>query len=123
MHSIGRIAAGAALALLFAAPAAAEKPYTFAGTPGKLPKTVVPSAYDIHLTTDVAKRAFSGTETVRVSVRKPTATVVVNTLDMRVSKASADGVAASKIATDNAAQTTTRTVQSIRFIASLNSAI
>lgn len=107
--SLARLAAGAALAAVLVAPASAEKPFSFDATPGKLPKTVVPSAYDIHLVTDVPKHAFSGMETVRVNVRKATARVAVNTLDLRVSAASADGIAASAIATDNAAQTTTLT--------------
>jgi len=105
--SPARLAAGAALAVIFAAPAFAEKPFSFDGTPGKLPKTVVPTAYDIHLVTDVAKHAFSGRETVRVTVRKATARVTLNTLDMIVSAASADGNSATKIATDNKEQVTT----------------
>jgi len=105
----GRFFAGAALAMMLVAPAAAEKPFSFDGTPGKLPKTVVPTAYEIHLVTDVAKHAFSGSETVRVNVRKSTKRVLVNTLDMTVSSASADGVAAAKIATDNKEQVTTLT--------------
>jgi len=102
-----RLAAGAVLAVMLAAPAVAEKPFSFDRTPGKLPKTVVPTAYDIHLVTDIAKHAFSGSETVRVIVRKATARVALNTLDMIVSSASADGHSATKITTDNKAQVTT----------------
>jgi aminopeptidase N len=105
--SPARLAAGAALAVMLAAPAFAEKPFSFDGTPGKLPKTVVPTAYDIHLVTDIAKHAFSGSETVRVTVRKATARVALNTLDMIVSSASADGNSATKITTDNKEQVTT----------------
>jgi aminopeptidase N len=103
----------AALALGFVAvglaPALAEPPFSFDRTPGKLPKGVVPSSYDISLRPDVAKFTFVGSETVRIRVRSATKTIAFNTLDMKVSRALLDGRAAASIATDNAKQITTLT--------------
>ena len=41
---------------------------------GQLPRTVVPSAYDITVTPDAQKLSFSGTETITVDVRQATRT-------------------------------------------------
>ena len=59
-------------------PGRAEEPFRFDAVPGKLPKEVVPTFYDLHLTPDTEKRTFSGEETVQVEVRKPTSRFVLN---------------------------------------------
>jgi aminopeptidase N len=65
-------------ALLFPMGSKAEAPFTFATTPGKLPKTVVPGSYEIEINPDVAKKMFTGSETVTVDVREPTRTITLN---------------------------------------------
>ena len=65
-------------ALLFPIGLLAEAPFNFATTPGKLPKTVVPSSYDIEINPDIAKKTFSGSETVAIDVREPTKTITLN---------------------------------------------
>jgi aminopeptidase N len=94
------------------APALAEPPFSFDRTPGKLPKGVVPSSYDISLRPNVAKFTFTGSETVRIRIRAASKTIAFNTLDMKVSRAALDGRAAASIATDNAKQVTTLTFAS-----------
>ena len=56
---------------MFAATMHAEKPFDFATTPGKLPKEVVPTEYSIRIVPNIDKLTFTGTETVKVSVRAP----------------------------------------------------
>ena len=53
-------------------PLLGEEPFNFESTPGKLPKHVVPEEYAIRITPDVKKLTFTGSETIRVNVRKPT---------------------------------------------------
>ena len=47
----------------------AEGPFDFATTPGKLPKQVVPTDYAIRIVPNIEKVIFTGTETVKLSVR------------------------------------------------------
>jgi len=69
----------------------AEKPFTFSGTPGKLPKNVVPTDYSIRIVPDIEKLTFAGRETVKVNVRSPVHQFVLNALELEVTKASVDG--------------------------------
>ena len=90
------------------APAGADQPYAFDRTFGRLPKTVVPTGYDITLQPDLASRTTTGHEVVHVRVRHATNTIAFNTLELTVTSASlgaAYGVPT--IATDEKAQQTT----------------
>jgi aminopeptidase N len=60
------------LALLMSGSAVAEQGYSFDATPGKLPKTVVPTHYAIELTPDLESLALPGVEVVDIEVREPT---------------------------------------------------
>ncbi|GAC1422748.1 MAG: M1 family metallopeptidase [Candidatus Velthaea sp.] len=91
------------LGLALCAPAGAEAPFSFDATPGRLPKTVVPLDYTIALTPDVTAHTLSGTEIVKLAIRKPTNTIVFNTLDMKIGTARVDGKPA-RVKTDNTAQ-------------------
>src|SRR5256886_8944928 len=81
------------LVILFALPLTmnGEKPYTFANTPGKLPKQVVPLEYSIRIVPDVSKFTFSGSETVKLKASAPVHELVLNSLDLEIAKASIDG--------------------------------
>jgi aminopeptidase N len=68
-----------------------EKPYTFANTPGKLPKQVVPLEYSIRIVPDVSKFTFSGSETVKLKASAPVRELVLNSLELEIAKASIDG--------------------------------
>jgi aminopeptidase N len=68
----------------------AEKPFNFENTPGKLPKQVVPSEYAIRVVPDIQKLTFNGTESIKLDVRAPVRELVLNALDIEISKASVD---------------------------------
>ncbi len=89
----------------------AEAPFSFAATPGKLPKDVVPLQYAAHLIPDVAAHTFLGSETVEIDVLKTTSTIMLNAAGLQIDAASLSGktIGASKLAAqlDNAQQTLT----------------
>jgi aminopeptidase N len=76
----------------------AEKAFSFKDTPGKLPKEVVPTDYLIRIVPNIDKLTFSGTETVRLSVRKSIRQLALNVLELEISEASLDGKPLSKSA-------------------------
>jgi len=86
-----RIRAG--LVILFALPLTmnGETPYTFANTPGKLPKQVGPLEYSIRIVPDVSKFTFSGSETVKLKTTAPVRELVLNSLELEIARASIDG--------------------------------
>ncbi|PYJ99852.1 MAG: aminopeptidase [Verrucomicrobia bacterium] len=71
----------------------AEKPFEFARTPGKLPKEVVPTEYSIRIVPDIDKLMFTGTETVKLSVHSSVHQLVLNALEVAITRASVDGKA------------------------------
>ena len=87
----------------------AEKPFDFATTPGKLPKTVVPSEYAIRVEPNIDKLTFTGSETVKLDVRAPVRELVLNALEMQITGASVDGknIPQSAIKIDNAKELVT----------------
>ncbi len=100
---VARLAATAAAALAFAvaAPVAqAEAPFSFAATPGKLPKDVVPLQYDAHIIPDVAGNSFRGTQTVEIDVLRPTSTIMLNADGLQIDTASLSGKSIGKLALD-----------------------
>jgi aminopeptidase N len=85
----------------------AEPVFAFDSTPGKLPKTVVPTHYALELTPDLDKLSFTGSEVVDVEVTEPTGRLVLNAVDMAIDAAAVDDEAAPEITLDAAAQTVT----------------
>lgn len=73
-----RLFAGLVLGLVLAGSAFAERRYSFAETPGKLPKTVVPRHYVVRLQPDAEALQTSGEVTVELEVLQPTATLEFN---------------------------------------------
>ena len=59
--------------------------------PGRLPPEVVPVHYDMAVDPDAARLTFSGSETIAISVLRPTRTIVMNAADLAISKAVLDG--------------------------------
>jgi len=86
---------------------AAEPVFAFDSTPGKLPKTVVPTHYALDLTPDLDKLSFAGSEVVDIEVTEPTAHLVLNAVDMTIDAAAVDDEAGPEITLDAAAQTVT----------------
>jgi aminopeptidase N len=91
--------AAAAAAFALAAPMAqAEAPFSFASTPGKLPKDVVPLQYTAHIMPDVAANSFRGTQTVEIEVLKPTSTIMLNADNLKIDSASLSGRGMARLA-------------------------
>ena len=92
-------------------PLKGEEPFDFKATPGKLPKHVVPEEYAIRITPDPKKLTFTGSETIKVTVQKPTRELVVNAADIEIAKAAVNGKAVPKsaIKLDRKAETLTIT--------------
>ncbi len=94
----GRVTArrrtGILLILLTVAPylaVAAQGPFAFETTPGKLLKTVVPRRYEIRLEPDLNSFVTRGSEVVTVDVLKPVSEIVFNALDLEISAAAISG--------------------------------
>lgn len=87
----------------------AEKPFDFATTPGKLPKTVVPSAYRIDLKPDLDALTFTATEEIDIAVAKPTDSVTLNENSLTIKEVALKGEngAEATVAIDEKAQTAT----------------
>jgi aminopeptidase N len=79
-----------------------EKPFSFNGTPGKLPKEVVPTDYAVRFVPDLDKMAFAGTETIKLNARSRVHQLILNALELKIEAASIDGkeLPASSIKTD-----------------------
>ncbi|MGH8923330.1 MAG: M1 family metallopeptidase [Acidimicrobiia bacterium] len=58
-----------------------------ADNPYRLPRSVVPSRYDITLIPDLSQATFSGLETVAVEVLEPTAAIVLNSHEIEIQRA------------------------------------
>src|SRR5438046_2524146 len=84
--------------------ALADATVSFADTPGRLPKTVVPIHYSIDLKPDLEKSTLAGSELVDIEVREATDRVVLNALNLTVDTAAIEGESAqAAIAADTAA--------------------
>jgi aminopeptidase N len=69
----------------------AEKTFSFESTPGKLPKEIVPAEYSVRIVPNIDKLIFTGSETVKLSVRSPVHQLVLNALELKIEAASIDG--------------------------------
>ena len=76
----------------------AEQPFSFANTPGKLPKDAVPRHYAINLKPDVVKLTTAGEVTVEVEVLAATNRLVLNAHELEITAAAIDGAAATATA-------------------------
>ena len=80
----------------------ADAPYVFDKTPGRLPKDVIPTDYDLVLVPDIARKQISGHESIKLSFRAPSAKIQFDTHDLTVSEVRFDGHPISAVNTDNA---------------------
>src|SRR5260221_11373146 len=62
----------------------AEEEYSFESAPGKLPKTIAPRHYVIHLEPDENQMTVDGAEAVEIEVLKPTHPVLMNAANMNM---------------------------------------
>ena len=103
-------AAVAFVAILPSSAGATEPLYSFAATPGKLPKTVVPIHYAIELEPNLENLTLAGAETVDIDVREATAQLVLNAVNMTLTSVTIDnGAQSAVVALDHTAQTATLT--------------
>ncbi len=105
-----RVVAAAAAVFALAGPAAAEAPFNFDSAPGRLPKTVVPTDYQVAIVPDAASKTLTGTETIALEVRRPVTTIVFNSLNERLHDVRFDSVAVANVQSDDAKQLTTVTL-------------
>ena len=105
-HSAWGSIAGAfflASALLFAAPAAAR--VSIAQAPGPLPKSVVPTLYDISVAPDLTTMKIKGRETISINVLQPVTSITLNATQTTISSAILDGKPAAGISANPSRQT------------------
>ncbi len=65
----------------------AEKPFSFAETPGQLPKTVRPRHYTLRIQPDLDQRTTVGTATIALEVLQPVTELVLNANDLVIDSA------------------------------------
>jgi aminopeptidase N len=65
----------------------AEAPFKYETTPGQLPKSVCPLEYTIRIEPDLDKFTTRGTETVEILALQPVTEIVLNALELEVTKA------------------------------------
>jgi aminopeptidase N len=117
LDRFARFALAAAFFLGAAAPAGAVvAPFNFDTTPGRLPKSVVPTDYVMALTPDAAAKTLRGTESVALDVRRPTKQIVFNTHDMTIADARLDGTRVARTVTQNDKQLTTLTLARVAAV-------
>jgi len=87
----------------------AESPFSFATTPGQLPKDVVPAAYRIDLAPDLEQLKFTGREEIDVDVHRATDVVTVNAVNLGIEKVALVGAgsALAKVSLDAQRETAT----------------
>jgi len=97
--------------LLTTGSSGAEPTFSFAATPGKLPKTVVPIHYSLDLQPDLDKLTLAGAEIVDIEVFEPTDRLVLNAVNLTVDVAAIEGDdgTAIQIVPDTGAETITIT--------------
>jgi aminopeptidase N len=88
----------------------ADAPFAFDSAPGRLPKDVVPLDYTIDLVPDIAARTFSGSETVALQFRSPSASIVFNSLNESLHGVRLDGRRVQSVVSDQARQLTVVTL-------------
>lgn len=88
----------------------AEEIFSFDATPGKLPKTVVPTQYAIELRPDAESLALPGVAVIDIDVREATARLMLNAVDIAIASVTADDSAErADVALDAAAEIVTFT--------------
>jgi aminopeptidase N len=102
-----RILLTTVFALALAGAAQAEAPFDFAHGPGKLPKTVVPTAYRIDITPDLKALTLTGHESIDIDVSEPVAAIVLDQAGLKLQSATLETGAAAAITLDETAQTAT----------------
>ena len=100
----------AALCCSLAPTAWCGAPFSFESAPGRLPKNVVPVSYDVSVVPDADALKLTGTESVRLQFRAPTATVQFNSLNETLDHVLLDGKPVKSVTSSDEQQLTTVTL-------------
>src|SRR3984885_9022588 len=100
----------AALCFSLAPTAWCEAPFSFESAPGRLPKNVVPVSYDVAIAPNADALSLTGTESVQLQFRAPTATVQFNSLNETLSHVLLDGKPVKSVTSSDEQQLTTVTL-------------
>src|ERR1700693_4390933 len=84
------------MALQCGVTAMAQPRFTFDGTPGVLPKDVVPSHYALTFDLDPAREEFSGKASIAIRVRKPVAFIAIHAHELVAKGVSLSGTGGSR---------------------------
>jgi aminopeptidase N len=99
-----------ALAMLLAAPARADAPFSFDRAFGRLPKNVIPLDYHIAVVPNAGALTLTGTESILLDVRSATPTIQFNSLNERLAEVTFDGKPVAKTESSDDTQLTTITL-------------
>ena len=108
MRMLKFVAAG--LVLVLARPVMADGPYEFDRTPGRLPKNVVPTDYDLSLVPDIVNKRIAGHESIKLEFRAASTVIQFDSEDETLTDVRFDGHSIGKVVTDNGRQLTTLTL-------------
>jgi len=86
---------------------AASSPYSFATTPGRLPKNVVPLDYTIALSADAKTHKIAGSESIVLNFTEAADKIQFNSLNEKLSKVMLDGKPVKSVVSDDKLQLTT----------------
>jgi aminopeptidase N len=100
----------AALCFSLATTAWCGAPFSFDSAPGRLPKNVVPSSYDVAIVPNADALTLTGTESVLLQFRTATATVQFNSLNQTLSHVLLDGKPVKSVTSNDEQQLTTVTL-------------
>jgi aminopeptidase N len=90
MRTLLRTARAVLIVCCLPAALLAEKPFSFADTPGQLPKTVVPRHYTLRIQPDLAARTTAGTATIELEVLQPVQELVLNAHELAIDSVTLD---------------------------------
>ncbi len=65
----------------------AEAPFSFAATPGKLPKDIAPRHYAVEITPDLPTLTHTGVVTIDLEILRPTRRIVLNAFQLEITRA------------------------------------
>jgi aminopeptidase N len=99
-----------AIAMPLAIAASAEAPFSLDTVPGRLPKDVVPVSYSITVVPNASALTFTGSESVQLNFRSPTATVQFNSKNETLHDVRLDGRSVKDVVTNDDQQLTTVTL-------------
>ncbi|MET3105379.1 aminopeptidase N [Oxalobacteraceae bacterium GrIS 1.18] len=111
--SFNRLLICSAVAATLAYPAAQAEttqslvPYSFATTPGRLPKNVIPADYIIAITPNAGKTQIAGTETIALEFTEAVDKIQFNSLNQQLSHVLFDGKPVKSVVSDDKEQLTT----------------